>query len=95
MKKNKRVLVRKSFEKKDSMSNKLRMPMSQYSVLYRKYMIEEFPTVDVMIKKIIQMPACREYYLKFPLEGMLRGAAKKMMLNTYELGVFGFFLEQI
>lgn len=49
----------------------------------------------MMVKKIVQMPACREYYLKFPLEGLLKGAVKKMMLNTYELGVFGFFLEQI
>lgn len=47
-----------------------------------------------MIKKIIQMPACREAYLKFPLEGLMRGAVKKMMLNIYELSVLGYFLEQ-
>lgn len=59
MRKNKRVLIRKTYDKKDSMSNKLKMPLSEYSHLYRKYMIEEFPAADLMIKKIIQMPACR------------------------------------
>lgn len=47
-----------------------------------------------MIKKIIQMPACHEAYLQFPLEGLMRGAVKKMMLNSYELSILGFFLEQ-
>jgi hypothetical protein len=45
-----------------------------------------------MIKKIIQMPCCREYYLKYPLECLLRGVVKKLMMNTYEVGVYGFFL---
>ena len=48
-----------------------------------------------MIKKIIQLLCCRDYYLRFPLEGLMRGVVKKMMLNSYEITVFGFFLEQI
>ncbi len=95
MKKNKKVFIRKITDKKKSFNSKLKIPMSEYSQLYRKYMMEEYPAADLMIKKIIQTPCCREYYLKYPLECLLRGVVKKLMMNTYEVGVYGFFLEQI
>lgn len=69
--------------------------MSEYSQQYRIYMMQEYPSTDSLIKKMIQTPCCRQYYLKYPLEGLLRGVVKKLMLNTYELGVYGYFLEQI
>ena len=37
----------------------------------------------MMIKKIVQMPFCREYYLKYPLDGLLKGVCKKMLINVY------------
>jgi hypothetical protein len=74
------------------MNNKLRMPMSEYSQMYQKYMTEEFPTVEVMVRKMMKMPACKLYALKFPLEGLLKGAVKRMQLNTYEISVLGLFL---
>jgi hypothetical protein len=55
-------------------------------------MAEEFPTVEIMVKKMMKTRACREYSLKFPLEGLLKGAVKRMQLNTYELVVLGLFL---
>lgn len=59
MKKNKRALIRKANDKKGSASSRLKTPMSEYSQKYLKYMIEEYPTVDLMIKKLIQLPCCR------------------------------------
>ena len=48
-----------------------------------------------MLKKIIQLPCCLEYYLRFPLEGLVKGVVKKMMMNNYEVMVFGYFLQEI
>ena len=83
MRKNKKSIIRKVADKKKNINSRLKIPMSEYSQHYRKYMVEEFPAADLMIKKIIQTPCCRQYYLKYPLEGLLRGVAKKLMLNTY------------
>jgi hypothetical protein len=74
------------------MNNKLRMPLSEYSQMYAKYMAEEFPTVEPMVRKMMKTSVCKEYALKFPLEGLLKGAVKRMQLNSYELVVLGMFL---
>jgi hypothetical protein len=55
-------------------------------------MAEEFSTVELMVRKMMKMHACREYSLKFPLEGLLKGAVKRMQLNTYEIVVLALFL---
>ena len=90
--KNKKHLIKKGGKIVDS---KLKIPVSDYSRMYARYMILGFPIIDQLIKKLVQMPCCQFYYLRYPLEGLLRGAVKKLMLNNYELGVFGYFLEQI
>lgn len=41
------------------------------------------------------MPFCRQYYLKYPLDGLLKGVCKKMLMNVYELIVFGYFLSEV
>lgn len=58
-------------------------------------MQKEYPLVETLIKKIVQMPFCEEYYLKYPLDGLLRGVCKKMLINLYELVVFGYFLSEV
>jgi hypothetical protein len=40
-------------------------------------------------------PFCREYYLKYPLEGLLKGICRKLLVNFYELILFGYFLSQV
>ena len=39
------------------------------------------------------MPSCEKYYLHYPLESLMKGAIKKMLLNSYETIIFGYFLE--
>lgn len=68
---------------KKPLNSRLKLPISAYSQKYHRYMIQEYPYIDLMIKKIIQLPCCRPYYLKFPLEGLLRGVVKKLMINGY------------
>lgn len=46
-------------------------------------MIKEFPLVETMIRKIIKMPFCEKYYLHYPLENLIKGAIKRMLLNSY------------
>jgi hypothetical protein len=93
MKKHKKI-ARGSAGKRHSMNTKLRMPISLYSQMYRRYLTEEFPTVEMMIRRMVKAAPCREYALRFPLEGLLRGAVKKLMVNALELGVLGLFFEQ-
>ena len=94
MKKNKKKLIGKEKGSK-VINSKLKIPVSEYSRLYQVYMGTEFAMVDRLIKKVIQMPCCRPYYLRYPLEGLMRGAVKRLMLNSYEVGVLGYFLEQV
>lgn len=42
----------------------------------------------------MRKPFCREYYLKYPLEGLLKGVCKKLLINVYELMLYGYFLSQ-
>lgn len=96
MKKNKKnPISKKNTQHGKPLNSKLKITVSKYSRLYQRYLMDEFPNTELLIKKIIQMPCCRYYYLRYPLEGLLKGAVKKMMLNSYELGVLGYFLEQI
>lgn len=91
MKNNKKGSIQKDPQYR-LLNSRFKISVSEYSRQYRNYIMKEFPTVEMMIKKIIQMPCCREYYLKYPLEMLMRGAIKKLMLNSYEVGVFGYFL---
>ena len=59
------------------------LPVSKYSQIYRNYLIREFPQVEMMIKKIVRMPCCQQFYLKYPLESLMRGTVKKLMLNMF------------
>ena len=44
---------------------------------------------------LVRRQFCQEYYLKYPLEGLLKGICKKLLINVYEFIVYGFFLSQV
>lgn len=73
----------------------LQIRTSEYSKQYAHYMRVEWHQVEPLIRSIVQKPFCREYYLKYPLEALLKATAKKMMLNMYEAMLYGYFLSQV
>lgn len=72
----------------------LQINTSSYSKLYTRYLQTEFHAVEQLIKCIVKKPFCRDYYLKYPLEGLLKGICKKLLINVYELMLYGYFLSQ-
>jgi len=73
----------------------LQIRTSPYSQLYSHYLKTEFHAVEPLIKSLVKEPFCREYYLKYPLEGLLKGICKKLLMNVYELVLYGYFLSQV
>ena len=67
MKNNKQGATKKQLLQKEGLKSNLNLPVSKYSQRYKNYMVGEFPQVELMIKKIIRMPCCQNYYLKYPL----------------------------
>lgn len=72
----------------------LQINTSNYSKLYSRYLQTEFHTVEQLIKSLVKKPFCKDYYLKYPLEGLLKGICKKLLINVYEFIIFGYFLSQ-
>lgn len=73
----------------------LQIPVSSYSHLYSQYLRTEFHAVEQLIRIIVRKPFCREYYLKYPLEGLLKGICRKLLVNVYEFILYGYFLSQV
>lgn len=44
---------------------------------------------------LVRRQFCQDYYLKYPLEGLLKGICKKLLVNVYEFVVYGYFLSQV
>lgn len=73
----------------------MQISTSKYSRFYAEYMKNEFSNIEILLKRFIKMAFCREYYLKYPLEGLMRGICKKLLVNTYEFTVYAYFLSQV
>lgn len=51
--------------------------------------------METLIKLFVKKPFCQDIYLKYPLEALLKGVCKKLLINTYEFIVYGYFLSQV
>ena len=59
------------------------------------YLRTEFHQVEALIRTLVKRQFCKEYYLKYPLEALLKGICKKLLINVYEFVVYGYFLSQV
>ena len=73
----------------------LQIPTSTYSKLHALYLKTEFPQVENLIRVLVKKGFCRDYYLKYPLESLLKGVCKKLLINTFEFVVYSYFLSQV
>lgn len=73
----------------------LQIKTSEYSRKYAQYLKTEFHQVEPLIRNLVKKSFCKDYYLKYPLEGLLKGICKKLLINVYEFVVYGYFLSQV
>jgi hypothetical protein len=65
---------------------------SQYTVLRVAYLRCEYETVEGMLHHIQELTDSGLFRLRFPLFNLLRAVSRKLLINSYECVVLGYWL---